>query len=567
MKKIQLTVAFFTAITFLFSTVKAQDDNRRVEDISDGIFATEDASRILRVTNEKTAGSDSLSAVFIVNDSGDAPDAVPGDGICETSVGSGICTLRAAIGEANALAGDDTIIFDPSVTLIPVSGQIQITSNLTIIGNGADKLTIQNAAAQSTTSRIFNATNFAVHISGVTLTGGNVTGAGGAILSTGNLTITNSVIANNSATGVGGGIRSTNNLTVHNSVITGNSSTASTSGGISFAGSNLTITNTAISNNVSSGNGGGMNISATASATISNSTISGNIAGASSGGFFLNRGTITNTTISGNTANGAEANGGGGGRIQAGANSVSFISCTITNNTAPNAAGGARSGIWHETGTLNIANSIVAANVTQDIQFDGGTLVSGGFNLIGENTSVAAVFPDGAPNANGDYVGTDASPIDPLIGPLADNGGATETHALLEKSPAIDKGSALGLSADQRGFIRTVDVPTVPDAPGGDGTDIGAFEFQSTPNTAGFSVSGKVLDNAGRGLSRAMVVLTDGDGNSRAAMTNSFGNFVFDDVTAGESFIVTVENKIYRFGPQVITVNENISGLQIAALP
>ena len=262
-----------------------------------------------RVTEgyEKSAKADqprfnSILAGIVVNNDGDATDAAPGDGVCETAAGNGICTLRAAVGEANALAGDDTIVFDPLVTLISVNGQIAISSNITMIGNGPGLLTIQNTAALSTTSRVFNITNFVVKLHGMRLSGGNVTGSGGAIQNTGNLTITNSVVSDNSASATGGGIRSTNNFTLLDSRVDGNRSTASTSGGISFAGANLTIANSTISVNNSFGNGGGINISATVSVTISNSTIRNNTAGASSGGFFTNRGTISNTTISGNIA-------------------------------------------------------------------------------------------------------------------------------------------------------------------------------------------------------------------------------------------------------------------------
>ncbi len=342
-----------------------------------------DRSSVAKKTFEEPApsGMASLLAVIVVNDSGDGTDASPGNGICETAAGNGLCTLRAAIGEANALAGDDTIVFDPAVTSISVNGQIAISSNIDIIGNGPDVLTIQNTAALSTTSRIFNITNFVVHLHGMTLSGGNVTGNGGAVQNTGNLTITNCVISDNKASAVGGGVRSTNNLTLIGSRLTNNSSTASTSGGISFAGANLTIDRSSIDGNSSFGNGGGLNVSASVSMAISNSAIVNNTAGASSGGFFTNRGTVTNTTVSGNIANGSLATDGGGGvRIQAGANTVSFIASTITNNSAQNSSAGARSGLWHETGTVNLTNTIIAGNTAQDIQRDGtAVLVSGGF--------------------------------------------------------------------------------------------------------------------------------------------------------------------------------------------
>ncbi len=559
MKKNQLTASLFLMLAFFLTTAIAQDEDWQ---------SNEDLKQIYGATERKTAETLAPSAVFVVNNNGDATDIAPGDGVCETAAGNGICTLRAAVAEANALAGNDIITFDPGITLIPVNGQIAITSNLSIFGNGASVLNIQNNAALSTTSRIFNITNFTVNLSGMTLSSGNVTGNGGAINNTGTLTITNSVIRDNRASAFGGGIRSTNNLTIQNSLIDSNSSTNSTSGGISFGGATLTINNSTISNNTSFGNGGGLNISATVSTMIRNSTISNNTAGASSGGFFANRGTFINTTISGNRANGALATDGGGGmRIQAGTNTVSIVSSTITNNTAPNSASGARSGIWHETGTLNLANTIVAANVAQDIQRDGtGVISSSGFNLIGRNTGVTSEFPAGLPSGT-NYVGTNKSPLDPMIAPLANNGGATQTHALLTGSTAIDKGSDFGLAVDQRGYFRTIDLAGVPNSPTGDGTDIGAFEFQSTPNTAGFSVSGRVLDNFGRGDNKAVVILTDSIGNKITVFTNAFGYFTFINIAGGESYLVNAQSRSSQYAPQVISVTSNVQGLEITAVP
>lgn len=511
----------------------------------------------------------SILAGIVVNNSGDATDVAPGNGICETAAGNGICTLRAAVAEANALPGDDTITFEPTIINISIDGQIAITSNLNIIGNGPGVITISNVAPLSTTSRIFNVTNFVVNLSGMTLSGGNITGNGGAINNTGTLTLANMAVNDNRASATGGGIRSTNTLQIYNSVINGNASTASTSGGISFAGSNLLISNTALSNNTSFGNGGGINISATVSANISNSTINGNVAGASSGGLFLNRGTITNTTISGNTANGALATDGGGGiRIQAGANSVAILSSTITNNTAPNSSSGARSGIWHETGTLTLTNSIVAGNVAQDIQRDGtGVITSGGFNLIGENTSVTTEFPAGSPSGT-DYVGTDKAPINASLGTLANNGGLTLTHALLTGSIAIDKGSAQGLTGDQRGYIRTVDLPGTPNSPTGDGTDIGAYETESSPNTAGFSVSGRVTNSSGIGVAHQQVIFTDHFGNPKFAFTSSFGYYRIENMTAGMTYVGNVPSKRYQFSPRVVAgLYNDITGVNFMAEP
>jgi hypothetical protein len=76
-----------------------------------------------------------------------------------------------------------------------------------------------------------------------------------------------------------------------------------------------------------------------------------------------------------------------------------------------------------------------------------------------------------------DRVGSIASPINPKLGLLQMNGGPTPTHALLPGSPAIDQGNCFGVHTDQRGWHRPFDYPSIPNAPGGDGSDIGAFEL------------------------------------------------------------------------------------------
>lgn len=504
---------------------------------------------------------------FVVNSNGDGADSAPGDGVCETASGNGICTLRAAIGEANALAGDDAITFEPGISLIEVAGNLLINSNLSIVGPGANVLTIANVAPQGTGNRVFQIGNFAVSIHGLRITGGNVTGSGGGILNSGVLSLTNVAVDQNRSTSFGGGIRSTNTLLIRNSTITANTSTASTSGGISFAGTNLLISRSAIRGNSSSGNGGGANISASASATIENSTISGNTAGAASGGIFLNRGTINNSTISGNTANGAGANDGGGGiRIQAGTNSVSISSTTITNNSAPNAESGSRSGIWHETGTLTLQNTIVAANTTQDIQLSGGTLTDGGHNLIGRNTSVETQYPAGLPSGT-NWVGTGAAPLAPLLAPLALYGGPTETHALFPASVAIDNGNDTGNTLDQRGYIRPWDVVGVPNSPSGNAADIGSFEADSFPFTAGFPISGRVFEIDGTPIRNTYLVMTDGMGNKYVALTNSFGHYAFEGVEAGSSVSITAAAKGFAFTPKIVVVNAPVENVDFTPEP
>jgi len=94
---------------------------------------------------------------------------------------------------------------------------------------------------------------------------------------------------------------------------------------------------------------------------------------------------------------------------------------------------------------------------------------SSSYNLIGIGGSGGLVN-----GVNHNIVGA----AHPGLGPLQDNGGPTQTHALLPSSPAIDKGSSFGSTTDQRGLPRPYDNPRIPNAEGGDGSDIGAFEKQ-----------------------------------------------------------------------------------------
>jgi hypothetical protein len=110
-----------------------------------------------------------------------------------------------------------------------------------------------------------------------------------------------------------------------------------------------------------------------------------------------------------------------------------------------------------------------------------GELDSSGYNIIGNNADAVI---NSQPT---DQIGTPASPIDPLLGPLANNGGPTLTHALQPGSPAINRGDPAAPPHDQRGYSRA----GVP--------DVGAFEFDGRPPRYDFNGDGYpdyVLNNA-----------------------------------------------------------------------
>jgi hypothetical protein len=234
-----------------------------------------------------------------------------------------------------------------------------------------------------------------------------------------------------------------------------------TFGGGIFNHGTLLLNNDTLSGNTATNNGGG--IFNVAAMTILDSTISDNRA-TYNGGFceFGAQTTIINSTVSGNVAS---QNGGGIGN----SGPLTVISCTISGNSAPDFA----SGIDCRS-TISVQDTIIAGNTGAPDFSDyyGGMLTDKGYNLVGSGGS-EWTGPGDILNPSGSLG----------LGPLQNNGGPTQTMALLPGSPAIDAGSnALAvdssgqpLTTDQRGFPRIVN-----------GTvDIGAFEVQTTSTAAG----------------------------------------------------------------------------------
>ena len=383
-------------------------------------------------------------ATITVNSAADSGGICPGP----------TCTLRQAI--FLALPGD-TIDFNPSLTTIDLTtAELLVDKSLTITGPGPASLKIRRANANdgSATFRIFHvvAGNFNVTLSGVTIADGFQIGlgenGGGILLETGNtLTVTNCGIAGNTVGVHGGGIYNRGTVTISDSTISGNRAGHGWNGAGLYNAGTMTITNSTISgNSISGGNGGGLLNAAGGMVTIANSTISGNSLGQGGGAGILNDGgtvAITNSTMSENA----------------------------TTNFVPTLGGD----LANSSGTVSLRNTIVASSSSgasggPDV---GGSITSQGYNLIGNNGGATI-----APIQSTDQIGTSASPINPGIGPLQDNGGPTFTHAVLSGSRARDKGHSSGRSSDQRGLPRPVDNPIIPNAAGGDGSDIGAFEME-----------------------------------------------------------------------------------------
>ncbi|HKR61038.1 MAG TPA: choice-of-anchor Q domain-containing protein [Pyrinomonadaceae bacterium] len=343
---------------------------------------------------------------------------------------SGPGSLRQAISSANS---GDTISFTlPAGSIITLtSGELLIQNkNLAIVGPGAHELTIQRSTTSGTPQfRIFHVTsnsggNFTVSISGVTISNGSVSSLGGGLESDGTTTVN---VIGCTISGNAGGV---------------------VGGGIASLGTALNVTNTTIAQN-SAPSGGGL--------YAQNSALN-----------------VLNTTITANFANN-----GGGMNVQLA--TVGVTNATIVGNSAP--FGG---GVFIHSSSIASRNTIIAANTGSngpDVHTSSvapSQLTSNGFNLIGNNSGASIA------SQPTDQIGTSNAPLDPLLGVLSDNGGATHTRAPLTGSPAIDKGgTATGITTDQRGLTRPINNLAIPNAVGGDGSDIGAFELQPAESIPG----------------------------------------------------------------------------------
>jgi CSLREA domain-containing protein len=366
------------------------------------------------------------SKVFTVNNTDDSTDGNPGDGKCETVQGISACTLRAAVMEANAYPGADSIILQAGTTyLLTTHNVLRITESLTINGADASSTIIDGDGIESGDfqeyDRVFEvAYNLLnpvfVNISNVTIRNATTYGLGAGIYNRGKLTLTNTRVMDNFSAG------------------------GSEGGGI-YNGGTLVLINSTVSNNLSTSNGGGLYNAGTV--TLVNSTLSGNFAHDDGGGIYVAGGTVNlyNATIANNTANSQYNDVGDGGGIKQAAGIVNFKNTLIAGNV--------------RVGKL--------LNLADDCH---GTLNSQDYNLI-ETLGGCTINGTTTHNQTG---------VNPNLQALTNNGGQTETHALPGDSPAIDKGNPSGclgpnnapLTTDQRGYQR----------PAGAHCDIGAYEYE-----------------------------------------------------------------------------------------
>ena len=96
-------------------------------------------------------------------------------------------------------------------------------------------------------------------------------------------------------------------------------------------------------------------------------------------------------------------------------------------------------------------------------------------------------------------------------------------------------------------------------------TGIAYYSQSFNPTAALVTVGGRVTTESRRGISRARVTLTDLNGETRTVLSNSFGYYRFDEVRAGETYVLEVRHKRYQFSPQVLTVGEAVADLNFVA--
>ncbi len=375
----------------------------------------------------------------------------------------------------------------------------------------------------------FNGQGETLYVSDSRITGNSAVHGGGIYNSGDFVSIFRSSVDGNQAIGtngtgsgdgLGGGIYSENNefgfgdVSIHESTVAGN---------VAQAG-------TADTGAPGVGYGGGVYV-ASGGAFFYQSTLSGNQAlrradgqGEGEGGGLWSSADFMNADNSTFSGNSADDTGGGIYVGAAGGASHSLYYVTVTDNSA--ADGG---GIFHDdTASFTLDGTIVAGNATNDAT---GTFDSGSrFNLIGVDTGLVGIV-DGQV---GNQVGTAASPIDPLLGPLQNNFGLTETHALLPGSPAIDGSSPnVGRFRDQRN-LRVFGTP-----------DIGAFEVVLDFGDAPASFPVTLVNDGARheigALFLGSFIDSEADGQvSNAGFANGDDDNGFPDDEDGVTFVAAV---------------------------
>jgi hypothetical protein len=329
---------------------------------------------------------------LVVDSPNDAPDAVPGDGLCSTASSS--CTLRAAIDESNAWAAHDQIAIAPGVDPVlaiggggedlNASGDLDATDVVTIEGNGA---TIDAAGID----RAVHGVHERFTLAEMTVTGGLVASSGGGILAEGDgASVATGIVATGNTAASGGGIAATmGGLQIADSLIHGNGATGS-GGGVAVEGAGVVVTGTIVESNTSTTPGGGLLLE-TGTLAIIESIVSGNgtVGVTQTGGALA----MTGATVDSNT--------GGGVRVEAG--TATLTETAITGNTALLAAGLSIVDLTSDglEPTVSVYRSTIAGNATtgsSPLGHGGGVYMDTG-DLVIEDSTISGNSAVGATGA------------------------------------------------------------------------------------------------------------------------------------------------------------------------
>lgn len=519
-----------------------------------GVLLVGAVALALGVQTEQAQG-----AAFSVDSLLDVADKDPGDGLCEgfhPITEASICTLRAAVQEANALAGADTIALPMGVTALTLAGASEdaaATGDLDIVAGSVVMITGMGVGVSvvdgAMLDRVFQVlAGGTLTLSGLTVqngktggggenaNGGNIWNGGGLTLLTvrvamgsasqsgggvynvsgGGATINASTVELNSAS-QGGGLYNNATMTVTGGMIVGNTTTAR-GGGIEHNSLGLlNLSGAAVDGNIAGSDGGGLYAAGAGTVSIAQSSVSLNIAGEGGGGLYMDHGSSLSLTLSDVNDNTASSSSGGG--LYLGSADVTIKQSTVDGNSSGLGGGIMVNGVTEDVAVVRIDESTISDN-TANAQ-GGGLFIANVAGLItsqqitnstisGNQASFGAggigltqgdldlwhvtiadhqgdgygAFPGqeatlrssiiagntqdcaGPPitflgqNIDGDGscalgLGTDHPGVNPLLGPLQNNGGPTATHNLLPGSPAIHAAGEPGAPpTDQRGLPR-----------------------------------------------------------------------------------------------------------------